>query len=409
MNNLEHRRSRVCPEDGAENSPHALACLQCGRRLSRIEINGVFVQRYQILKSLGETKSGFRYLVQLAGHAAGNGLSLTLREIVPAADQQPGNRERLLRFDRAARHLAEARPGSLPSVHDHFTDGPCFYTVEAAPAGPRLLETIELTGSFAEAQANSLLAGLLAGLRELYSLDPPVYLGDLDAGKILLNSQKAPVFLEPGYLVDTVIKAEPPPPQEMFVQDLYASAYATVSALSGVAAPDPRRVSDTLARVKDLPFGCTLDWILHANGKKPESWQQIDQFRGLVVSAESAMKSGNTAKALEFLGQAHDLSGSKLVEASLQKLDKPVAEKKVENSDKPRSSPVSPPIRLTVQPASSAAQPAASVVAEQPPVSAISVEPANPTWTCVSCGTVSPFEAAFCTRCGRSQLRPQPR
>lgn len=414
MNNPEQRRAVVCPEDGTENSPHAPACAQCGRRLSRVAVNGVFVQRYRILKSLGESPSGFRYLAQLAG----NGQSLMLREMVPPPPEKPlperrapGSRERLLRFDRAARHLASARPGCLLPVLDHFTDGPCFYTIEGAPQGPRLLETIELTGVFPEAQANALLAGLLAGLRELYSLDPPVYVGDLDAGKILINNQKAPVFLEAGYLTDTVMKADAPSAQEIFGQDLYASAYAAVGALAGAVAPDPQRVSDTLSRVKDLPFGCTLDWILHANGKKPESWQTLDQFRSLVVSAESAMKGGNTAKAMEFLGQAHDLSGSKLVEASLQKLEKSktekAAEKKAEKGDKPAPPQAAPPVRLTVQPASTAAvqppTPRAPGIVEEPPSPFPQATGSGATWPCPACRTVSPREAAFCTHCGQAQ------
>jgi ribosomal protein L40E len=357
--------SLICPRDKAENPAQALACSKCGGKLSRLAEGQVFVQRYRVLSCLGQTETGFRYLTQFAR----TGAACVVSEIFPSAK---GDRARLTRFDRAARYLIDARPHCLVPVLEHFSHRSCFYTVEAVPERASLREAIEKRGSFPEERANALLDTLLAGLKEVYSLDPPVYVGSLDAEKILVNGDRSPaLFRESCYISDTVRNQNPPPAGEVFGKDLYGSVQATVAALAGSVSPDSQRVENTVANVKDLAFGCTLDWVLHANGKRPGSLQKLEQFRGLVSSAKSAMDGGQAGKAVELLDHAHQMSGSKRVQTALETLEKP-------ESAKPAPPLVEPP------------------APPPPPPPA----PAGQQWVC-SCNTTNAADAKFCQRCGK--------
>src|ERR1022692_1218784 len=367
--------SLTCPHDKSENPAQALTCGQCGGKLSRVVAGQVFVQRYRVLSCLGQTDTGFRYLAQFAR----TGDACVVREIFPSTT---GERARLTRFDHAARYLIDARPRCLVPVLEHFSHRSCFYTVEAVPERASLREAIEKRGSFPEERASTLLDTLLAGLKEIYSLAPPVYVGSLDAEKILLNGDRSPaLFRESCYISDTVRNQDPPPAGEVFGKDLYGSVHATVEALAGSVSPDAQRVENTLANVKDLTFGCTLDWVLHANGKRPESLQNLEQFRGLVSSAKSAMDGGNAGKALELLDHTHHISGSKRVHTALETLEK--------------SKPEKPPKPVTAQPPTPPPPPAPA--------------PAAPGWVC-NCNAVNAADAKFCQRCGRpkdSTLEPK--
>jgi len=361
--------SLTCPHDKAENPAQALTCVQCGGKLSRVVEGQVFVQRYRVLSCLGQTDTGFRYLAQFAR----TGTACVVREIFPSTT---GERARLTRFDRAARYLIDAKPRCLVPVLEHFSHRSCFYTVEAVTERASLREAIEKRGSFPEERANALLDTLLAGLKEVYSLDPPVYVGSLDAEKILLNGDKSPaLFRESCYISDTVRNQGSPPATEVFGKDLYGSVHATVEALAGSVSPDAQRVEKTLDTVKDLAFGCTLDWVLHANGKRPQSLQKLEQFRGLVSSAKSAMDGGNAGKAHELLDHAHHISGSKRVHAALETLEK-----------------------------SESAKPTKTVI-ESPPPPSPPATPVGTQWTC-TCNTANPVEAKFCTRCGKPKDSP---
>src|SRR5579864_1442232 len=112
--------SLICPHDGEENFADALSCIRCGRRLSRVQPGAVFLQRYLVEKCLSETQTGFRYLAQITATRK----PCLLREIIP---QAPAKREDILRFDRSARHLIQARPHSLAPVLERFAHRSCYY------------------------------------------------------------------------------------------------------------------------------------------------------------------------------------------------------------------------------------------------------------------------------------------
>jgi hypothetical protein len=344
--------------------------------LSRVAEGRVFVQRYRVLSCLGPTDTGFRYLAQFAR----TGAPCVVSEIFPST---PVDRVRLTRFDQAARYLIDARPHCLVPVLEHFSHRSCFYTVEAVPERASLREAIEKRGSFPEERAHTLLDTLLAGLKEIYSLDPPVYVGSLDAEKILLNGDRSPaMFRESCYISDTVRAHNPRPAGEVFVKDLYGSVQATVAALAGSVSPDAERVENTVANVQDLAFGCTLDWVLHANGKRPESLQKLEQFRGLVSSAKSAMDGGQPGQAVELLDHAHHISGSKRVQTALETLEK--------SSAKP-----APPV---VEPSSPPPPP-------QPPAAPPPPVPTGTQWVC-TCNTGNIADAKFCQSCGKPKDGP---
>src|SRR5579864_2066129 len=113
----------ICPHDKAENPLGALICVQCGAKLSRVEVGSVFLQRYRILERLDENKIGFRYRVELSS----TGKPGIRREIIPT---EAGSRERMISFDRAARHLIQSRPRCLVPIFEHFMHQSCYYTLE---------------------------------------------------------------------------------------------------------------------------------------------------------------------------------------------------------------------------------------------------------------------------------------
>lgn len=376
----------ICPHDKAENPIEAFVCIQCGRKLSRVEVGGVFQQRYHILECLDENKIGFRYRVKLSS----TGKPGILREIIP---KDALSRERMISFNRVALHLIESHPRCLVPVYEHFMHQYCCYTLEGIPPAPTLRDTITKKGALPEQRAKSLLKDLLIGLKELYSLNPPVYVASLDARKILLNGTSTPVFLESSYISNVVFETTPPSVGELLRQDLSGAAYSITEALLAKSSPDSQVIAGVLNQLKDLTFAGMLEWILNSASASPDLLQKLDHLRGLLDSARSEMEAGHVRKSAELFNAAHLLSPSPLIKAALDEADAAVR-KQVEISPPP---PPPPPPGKEVRVLKNSKQ----LGSKQPPV------PATPiTWTCSGCKQTNHDNGLFCSRCRRPKVPP---
>lgn len=293
----------ICSRDGSRNPVQNLVCAKCGQRLSRVEVGGLFAGRYRIQKCLSETSTGFRYLAQLAA----NEESCVIREIIPVVT---GQREQLARFVEAADYLMSAQPQCLAPIQDRFTQSGRYYTEEAVPEGVTLHDSIIKDGAFSEHQAGALFQGLLAGLKKLYSLNPPVYIGPADVDKIVFNGQGSAIFIECLYLSDCATGQAAPPLGRTLNEDLYGAAHATAKALAGIVESDQSIIGAAPSKIKDIVFSCTLDWLLSRAGGRPGSMAEVEEFQGLLASAKSEMTGGNPRRAIDILDQAYRLSGS---------------------------------------------------------------------------------------------------
>lgn len=376
----------ICPHDKTENLPQALVCVQCERRLSRVQLGDVFVQRYRIVSCLEETETGFRYLADLFSQPC------ILEEIIPEAAK---TRQSLKSFSTAVRRLTEARPRCRAPVLEYFSHRSCFYIVEKPAEGKGLQQMIGERGAWPEEQAHSLLAGLLSGLKELYATAPPLYLGDVSTATIIIGEDQKPLFLGRRYILDSIERPAAPAASEVLSRDLQGCALAVGAALAGSPAAEAERVRKAITRMKDFLLACTLEWLLYQHRKEPASLQELEQFRGLIAGGELARANGDIRRAIELFDHAFHLSRLSRIEAALCELEKtshPLRAKEAEKpaqsqparakeSEKPTPPPPPPPrakeaaveplvVRLPVQesgpgPAASGAKPAQAMASSR--------------------------------------------
>jgi tetratricopeptide (TPR) repeat protein len=322
-------------------------------------------------KLLGETETGYRYLAQIASTSK----RCVLREIIP---DQPGGREGVARFNRAVSHVIRARPRCLTPVLEHFaqSSGSYFYAVEA-PAEDRTLQAaLDNKETFSEQRASNLFRALLAGLKELYALDPPVYLGALDTTKVLVAAEGHPVFLEAQFSTDSVVKNRHLSTRENFQKDLYACAFAALSAIAG-GAPHGQGVAEAVWNTKGLAFSSTLDWLLLSSRNQPESLAQVEQFWDLLDSVEAAIKGGELSKALPLLEQAQHIWCAPRLVAALREVEK--AEALRTAAAKAPAGPTQPePAQKDAPPSPTPAAPKQGIAPAPPPPPPGEVSPVRP-------------------------------
>ncbi len=385
--------SLICPKDGAANPIQALRCQKCGTMLSRVAVGQTFAYRYRILERAGENAHGYLFRAEVARTSQ----PCILREIFPAA----ADSKAVEAFDRASRNLIRTQPRCLVPVAERFSVHGCFYTQEEPVSGMTLRKQVESRGPLKEDKAGTVFQQVLEGLRELHTLEPPVYHGNLDAGKILLRDGASPLLLDPEVLTGIVL-SNGGPNRKAAAQDINGAALSTVEAISGRPGPelatDFPQIEKAISGINSAPLAATLDWILGSDGRKPESVQAIVEFREQVEKGVREMEGGNYTRAADLLQPAHSVSHSNRLQDILRELAKKKAAAVKEEKLPPKPIPPKPP----AAPPPPAPKPA-------PP------KPATPPkagWVC-ACKNPNREDAAFCDNCGqpkpgRTAAAPQP-
>ena len=380
--------SLICPKDGIANPIQALRCQKCGTMLSRVAVGQTFAYRYRILERAGENAHGYLFRAEVTR----TNQPCILREIFPvAADSKV-----LESFDRASRHLIRSRPRCLVPVSERFSVRGCLYTQEEPAPGTTLRKQVESRGPLKEDKAGALFEQVLEGLRELHMLEPPLYHGGLDAGKILLREGAPPLLLDPEFL-NGMMSSNGGPNRKAAAQDINGAALSAVEAISGrpgsELAAHFTQIEKAIAGINNAPLAATLDWILGSDGRKPDSVQAIVEFRDQVKKGLREMESGNYTGAVDLLHPAHSLSHSGRLQDILRELVKKKAEAVKEAPPKPI--PPKPPV-VPPPPAPPKAEPPKAAPPKPAP-------PPQTGWIC-ACKNRNREDAAFCDNCG--QPRP---